>query len=102
MAPRERGWDVARQRRDTAARCNVSPAPSVTAYRERMMTSITRRELARLAASWGAALALGCRGKGARSWRENRAHYPQGVASGDPTADSVVLWTRRAPLGDDV
>lgn len=28
-------------------------------------------------------------------WREDRARYPQGVASGDPDAHSVVLWTRR-------
>jgi alkaline phosphatase D len=26
---------------------------------------------------------------------ENRNFYPQGVASGDPTANSVILWTRR-------
>jgi alkaline phosphatase D len=29
------------------------------------------------------------------AWRENRALYPQGVASGDPDEHSVVLWTRR-------
>ena len=29
------------------------------------------------------------------AWREDRALYPQGVASGDPDAHSVVLWTRR-------
>jgi alkaline phosphatase D len=28
-------------------------------------------------------------------WREDRALYPQGVASGDPDEHSVVLWTRR-------
>ena len=28
-------------------------------------------------------------------WREDRAAYPQGVASGDPDEHSVVLWTRR-------
>ncbi len=28
---------------------------------------------------------------------ERRDLYPQGVASGDPTADSVILWTRRPP-----
>jgi len=28
-------------------------------------------------------------------WREDRALFPQGVASGDPDAHSVVLWTRR-------
>jgi alkaline phosphatase D len=29
------------------------------------------------------------------AWREDRARYPQGVASGDPDDHSVVLWTRR-------
>lgn len=29
------------------------------------------------------------------SWREERALFPQGVASGDPDEHSVVLWTRR-------
>lgn len=28
-------------------------------------------------------------------WHERRELYPQGVASGDPQADSVILWTRR-------
>ncbi|MDB5678875.1 alkaline phosphatase D family protein [Sphingomonas bacterium] len=28
-------------------------------------------------------------------WREDRASYPQGVASGDPDDHSVILWTRR-------
>ncbi len=28
-------------------------------------------------------------------WREDRALYPQGVASGDPDEHSVILWTRR-------
>jgi alkaline phosphatase D len=28
-------------------------------------------------------------------WREDRAVYPQGVASGDPDEHSVMLWTRR-------
>ncbi len=28
-------------------------------------------------------------------WREARAVYPQGVASGDPDEHSVILWTRR-------
>lgn len=30
-----------------------------------------------------------------RDWREDRALYPQGVASGDPDDHSVILWTRR-------
>ena len=29
-------------------------------------------------------------------WRENRALFPEGVASGDPDPNSVILWTRRA------
>ncbi|MEO7690375.1 MAG: alkaline phosphatase D family protein [Sphingomonas sp.] len=29
------------------------------------------------------------------AWHENRALYPQGVASGDPDEHSVILWTRR-------
>ncbi|WP_443750194.1 alkaline phosphatase D family protein [Asticcacaulis solisilvae] len=29
------------------------------------------------------------------AWREDRALYPQGVASGDPDDHSVILWTRR-------
>ena len=30
-----------------------------------------------------------------RKWQERRDLYPQGVASGDPQPDSVILWTRR-------
>jgi alkaline phosphatase D len=29
---------------------------------------------------------------------ERRDLFPQGVASGDPTSDSVILWTRRPPI----
>src|SRR3954466_11347796 len=32
---------------------------------------------------------------------ERRDLFPQGVASGDPTADSVILWTRRPPVKGD-
>jgi alkaline phosphatase D len=31
---------------------------------------------------------------------ERRDLFPQGVASGDPTANSVILWTRRPPAKD--
>src|SRR6186713_3624192 len=31
---------------------------------------------------------------------ERRDLFPQGVASGDPTANSVILWTRRPPGKD--
>jgi alkaline phosphatase D len=30
-------------------------------------------------------------------WRERRDLYPEGVASGDPDSNSVLLWTRRPP-----
>ncbi len=33
---------------------------------------------------------------------ERRDLYPQGVASGDPTAHSVILWTRRPPVRDSI
>src|ERR1700749_167954 len=31
---------------------------------------------------------------------ERRDLFPQGVASGDPTANGVILWTRRPPVND--
>jgi alkaline phosphatase D len=58
-----------------------------------------RRFFGVTAATLGAGLAYS--GAGARllaaPWRESRDRYPQGVASADPTADSVILWTRRPP-----
>ena len=57
---------------------------------------ISRREFCAAAAALGASLAWG--GVFARSprvrWRERRDLFPEGVASGDPQADSVLLWTR--------
>ena len=58
---------------------------------------LTRREFSALAASFGAALAYPSRAAGRTRWREKRDAYPQGVASGDPDANSVILWTRREP-----
>src|SRR6185436_87497 len=68
------------------------------------MPSITRREFLALAASFGATLAWpGLSAYGSTtSWRERRDLYPQGVASGDPHPDSVILWTRRPPSQDSV
>ena len=44
----------------------------------------------------GAALAWSGPARATRTgWRERRDLYPEGVASGDPAADSVILWTRR-------
>jgi len=58
--------------------------------------SMNRREFVRLAAACGATLAwAGKASTAAPTWRERRDLYPQGVASGDPEADSVILWTRR-------
>jgi alkaline phosphatase D len=60
---------------------------------------ISRRKFIEMASSFGASLAW--RSSSARgseiSWRERRDLYPQGVASGDPHPDSVILWTRRPP-----
>ncbi len=44
----------------------------------------------------GASLALGA-GRAGAAWRERREFYPEGVASADPHADSVLVWTRRPP-----
>jgi alkaline phosphatase D len=40
--------------------------------------------------------------KPARKSIERRDLYAQGVASGDPTANSVILWTRRPPAKDSI
>src|SRR5689334_20953720 len=59
---------------------------------------LSRREFAAAAAAMGAALALSAGAHASRrAWRERRELYPQGVASGDPTSDSVILWTRNPP-----
>lgn len=60
---------------------------------------LSRRAFAAQATALGAALAFGPGvAKAAAARRDERRDlYPQGVASGDPRADSVILWTRRAP-----
>ncbi len=65
------------------------------------MTDISRRRFLAMATAIGASVAWGgVRLVSARAaWRERRDLYPEGVASGDPQADSVILWTRR-PFGD--
>jgi alkaline phosphatase D len=65
------------------------------------MASMTRREAIQSAAALGAALAwpsFFARRERTR-WNERRDLFPQGVASGDPTSDSVLLWTRSPPVG---
>ena len=63
---------------------------------------ISRRKFIALAASFGASLAFrsGFVHASTTNWRERRDLYPQGVASGDPHSDSVILWTRRPPAKD--
>jgi alkaline phosphatase D len=56
-----------------------------------------RRELLAVAVALGSSVAFADR-RAVRSriaWRERRDLYPEGVASGDPTSDSVIIWTRR-------
>ncbi|MDP3802900.1 alkaline phosphatase [Brevundimonas sp.] len=65
-------------------------------------SALSRRAFAAQAAALGAALAFGPASAhpGTVARRERRDLFPQGVASGDPRADSVILWTRRAPDSD--
>ena len=58
---------------------------------------LTRREFSAMAGALGAALAYPSSTAAKARWSENRNAYPQGVGSGDPDANSVILWTRRAP-----
>jgi alkaline phosphatase D len=61
------------------------------------MKSISRREFLQTAAALGAVAAFARAGvtKSGAPWTERRELFPEGVASGDPDAHSVLLWTRR-------
>jgi alkaline phosphatase D len=63
------------------------------------MTSMTRRAFLELAAALGATAAWGrlTAFPSRIAWQERRDFFPEGVASGDPESDSVLLWTRRPP-----
>src|SRR5215207_8387373 len=65
------------------------------------ITTITRREFMAAAAAFGASAAWGrfVPVPSRQRWRERRDLYPEGVASGDPLADGVILWTRRSGQG---
>src|ERR1700761_7432235 len=68
---------------------------TIALYRERDMN---RRRFLAGAASLGIIGVWAPRSAAAASriaWREDRASFPQGVASGDPDDHSVILWTRR-------
>ena len=57
---------------------------------------LNRRHFIQAAMAMGASLAWGGPARASRTrWREARELYPEGVASGDPDAHSVILWTRR-------
>ena len=58
---------------------------------------LSRREFSAMAGALGAALAYPSTAAARVRWSEKRDAYPQGVASGDPDSDSVILWTRREP-----
>ena len=61
---------------------------------------LSRREFGQIAAAMGAAFAWGGPVRASKvGWAETRDLYPEGVASGDPDSNSVILWTRR-PFGD--
>jgi alkaline phosphatase D len=58
--------------------------------------TLSRREFVQGAAVMGATLAFAGPARASRAtWRERRDLFPEGVASGDPDHQSVILWTRR-------
>src|SRR5882724_2075282 len=63
------------------------------------MAKITRRSFVEMAALFGASAAWGSpfSKPSAIGWHERRDLYPEGVASGDPDSQSVLLWTRHLP-----
>src|SRR5215468_1622002 len=61
------------------------------------MTQWSRRRFVASAAALGASF-VACRARprpASAGWKERRDLYPEGVASGDPEPDGVLLWTRR-------
>ena len=63
------------------------------------MTTITRRQFLQTAIALGATAAWGepLPSRSMISWHERRDLFPEGVASGDPDSNTVLLWTRRPP-----
>ena len=58
--------------------------------------ALNRRDFIQLAAAMGASLAWSGTARASRTkWVERRELYPEGVASGDPDPNSIILWTRR-------
>lgn len=67
--------------------------------KQQFKSSLSRREFIAMAGAMGASVVLGLRDSPGAAWHERRDLYPEGVASGDPSFDSVLLWTRR-PFDD--
>ncbi len=61
--------------------------------------TMTRRSFIEMAVALGATAAWGqpVTNRSKIPWHERREFYPEGVASGDPNSNSVLLWTRRPP-----
>jgi alkaline phosphatase D len=68
------------------------------------MSTVTRRSFLGMAAAIGATAGWGnpFATKSRIAWRERRDLFPEGVASGDPDSNSVLLWTRRPPAGENL
>lgn len=67
------------------------------------MTRTDRRRFILSAAAMGASAAWSAKAAPSKvAWTERRDLYPQGVASGDPGPDSVILWTRRPAEGSSI
>jgi alkaline phosphatase D len=66
------------------------------------VSTLSRRQFVALAGAFGASIAFAvARARPSRmKWTERRDLYPEGVSSGDPHAQSVLLWTRRAFDGE--
>ncbi len=62
-----------------------------------MDSRLNRRAFMKTALAFGAVAAWGDAGAmpSQSGWREDRDFFPEGVASGDPDATSVLLWARR-------
>jgi alkaline phosphatase D len=80
--------DPRRQPRDAGPRARTMSSP------------MTRRSFLKTALAIGAtaAWARAMPARSVQAWREARAFFPEGVASGDPDFESVLLWTRRPPV----
>src|SRR4051812_7964141 len=61
-----------------------------------------RRAFIMAAAGWGGSAVWGWATprRSQTAWRERRDLFPEGVASGDPDSNSVLLWTRYPSSGE--